>query len=151
MKFLPKHLQPFFISIVASSIAGASVALLNLIIELIRGNSVFLAKDIFIITVWHIFIFNYFGIIIAFILFIIITFIKKTMSINYALIYFYIFVGCWILVVSYVNQNFLPLLFSKESLLWNTLLFIEGKFVTFLLIRFELITKLKRIQIQIKL
>jgi hypothetical protein len=45
---------PFlFHSVVSAAIAGATIAVVNVLIEVVRGESIFSFEDIFALSLWH--------------------------------------------------------------------------------------------------
>jgi len=141
---LLNFIRPFLYSIFAVCIAGTTMAILNVLVEIIRGNSAFGFADIFHISLWHIIIWVIFGSIVGAIYTVILALRKKEIvkSSSY-FIYAFIFIACWLLFIGYINIYFLPLIFSIQSVMWNLILFFIGFILLIIILKTKKIAKLK--------
>ena len=139
------------ISIFAAIIAGTTMAIINVLIEIIKGNSIFGIEDLFSISLWHMSIWFCFGAILGIIYAVFSALRRKIIFKNsYYLIYFYIFIACWILLIGYINIYFLPIAVSLQSLIWNFILFIIGIFLLIIVLKYAKISKLIKFPLFLK-
>jgi len=125
-----------FFSLVGTTIAGLTMAVLNVLIEIIKGNSVLKLKDIWLLALWHVLILFFIGIAVGLVIFVVTTLRKRVIFRNpSSLIYLCIFTGCWILLVSYVNISLLPSGLSSQALIGNGLLLVFGIIIAWMIFR----------------
>ncbi|MBD3413431.1 MAG: sulfatase-like hydrolase/transferase [Candidatus Aminicenantes bacterium] len=120
--------SPIKNSIIASLIAAASMAVSNVFVEIIKQDSILQFKDIFRLSLWHMFVWLWFGAA-AGLIFALYFALKKKKShpqfLTY-LIYLYILIALFAAFVGYINQDLLSSVFSPKSMAVNSAFIAAG-------------------------
>lgn len=141
-KWIFDFMAPLLYSIVGASIGGATMAVLNVLMEMARGDSIFGFRDIFVISLWYMVIWviagTNFGIICA----IFFALRKKRRAISvYHFIYVCTFIACWLLSYGYLNILFFAGFVNAASIILSLVIILIGIILFFILLK-----KLKRVK-----
>lgn len=133
-------------SIVAALIAAATMAVLNILVEVVKKDSIFSLKDIFSLSLWHMAIGIWFGAFLGIVTAFYFTLIKKNAPKNILifLIYIYFLLALLVAVIGYINQYFLASIFTLKSMTLNFAFMVAGLILLFVFIKKVKVTKVKK-------
>lgn len=132
----PRFLRTLFFSVAGASLAGIMMSLGNILIESLRGNSIFTFEDIYSMASWHLSV----GAVVGFIgglftgLFRLLrTNLKDPSWVRYFFVYTYF--AIWLLVQGYINIYLFAGLSHAPSIIINAVMLILGTGLFILIVR----------------
>jgi|Deesub1362B_J571_1020462.scaffolds.fasta_scaffold00064_4 arylsulfatase A-like enzyme len=130
---------PILYSIVGSIIAGLTMGIINILVELIKKDSIFVFGDIFHVSFWYMIVWSIIGVISG-IIYAIFLVLRGKKLINYPsqFIYIYVYFSIWLFIFMYVNIYLFAGFFSLQSIIFNLIIIFIG------VILFILISKKKK-------
>ncbi|MBN1271405.1 MAG: sulfatase-like hydrolase/transferase [Candidatus Aminicenantes bacterium] len=126
-KYKAETFRIIWYSVVGACLGGWTLAIFNILAEMIRGESIFGIGDIFPLSLWHIAAAAVLGFAAGCILAVIRLLLKKRKSFSSAsYIYPAVFLSVFFFIFGYANIYYISGFFSGKSLFWNVLLLAAG-------------------------
>lgn len=131
-------LKKIVYAVLAACLGGWTLAVLNVLAEMIKGGSIFGVEDIYSLSLWHIMpasvLGTFFGV-----FYIILRRFRKSGRLFSPAGFFIpaVYISVWFFVLGYVNIYFISGFFSGASLFWNGLLAAGGTVVFLGILRFN--------------
>jgi len=110
-------------SLTAAVIAAAAMSVLNVLVELIKGNSLFKFSQMYLISSWYILVWAGIGAALGVMFYFFFLLSKRLVFSSFSqYIVFYLYSAVWMLLIGYINIFFLPSFFDLKSVMINLIL-----------------------------